>query len=423
MHQNLAYTENTQVHILPNGITVTMEYLPYLHSATVGLWIKTGSANETKEMAGISHFLEHLFFKGTATRDPRQIIEPIECTGGQLNAFTSREYTCIYAKTLASHLNTAIEILGDVLKNSTFADIDKERNVILEEIASVEDVPEDYAHDLLAERMWPNHPLGRSVSGYEDTVSAITIKDVRRYYDAWYVPSNIYISVAGQFQAAEVLEQIAAQFGSIPPGPLSPHSTAPAFVNGIETVERDIAQHHICLGFPGPSVTEETRFVYDVLSCALGGGSTSRLFQRIREDEGLAYSIYSFHSAYLAAGMFGVYGAYAPENYERAMTLTFEEIKKFRDVPLPPQEFENNREHLKGSMLMSFESTFNRMARMAKSMMYYGRLVPIAELLDGFDRVTIDDVHTLARQILLPEQCVLLILGPPLENATPEIAL
>lgn len=423
MQQKLMFNENTQVHTLPNGVTVTLEYLPYLHSATVGLWIKTGSANETEKQAGISHFLEHLFFKGTTTRDPRQIIEPIECTGGHLNAFTSREYTCIYAKSLASHLHTAIEILGDVLKNSTFAEIDKERNVILEEIASVEDVPEDYAHDLLAARIWPGHPLGRSVSGDEQTVTGITIEDVRRYYQAWYLPQNIYISVAGQFQTEDVLEQITAQFGALPAGPLSPHSTAPVFSNGIECVERDIAQHHICLGFPGPTVTEDNRFVYDVLSCALGGGSTSRLFQRIREDEGLAYSIYSFHSAYLTAGMFGVYGAYAPENFDRALDLTFEELRKFRDAPLPQQEFENNREHLKGSMLMSFESTFNRMARMAKSMMYYGRLVTIGELLDGFDRVTIGAVQSLAQQILTPEQCVLLILGPPLENAKPGIML
>jgi predicted Zn-dependent peptidase len=412
------YTDNAIARKLENGLTITFEHLPYLHSATAGIWIKTGSANELEKQSGISHFLEHLFFKGTKTRSARQIIEPIESKGGHLNAFTSREYTCIYVKSLDKHLATGIEVLGDIIKNSTFADLEKERNVILEEIASIDDVPEDYCHDLLASRMWPDHPLGRPVSGSAESVSAMTQEDIRAYYKNWYRARNMHFSIAGNFDEAKVLDQLYQEFGELAPSASRVHADAPTFASGLEVFERDIAQNHFCIGFPGPTVSEARRYTYDVLWSALGGGSTSRLFQRIREDEGLAYSIYTFHSAYFKAGMFGVYAAVAPESLEKTLDLSFEEIRKFRDKPITEEELQLNREHLKGSMLMSLESTFNRMSRMGKSMMYYKRLLSIEEIIAALDAVTINDVYELAQEIFRPEQATMVMLGPAAQGAS-----
>lgn len=418
-----SYSDEAVARNLPNGIALTFERLPYLRSATVGVWTKTGSANEEKHQAGISHFLEHLMFKGTESRTTRQLVEPIESKGGHLNAFTSREYTCLYARTLDEHISTAIEILADIIKNSTFADLDKERNVVLEEIASIEDVPEDHVHEIVARRLWPNHPLGRSVSGYQGTVSKFTHEDMRTYYRAWYRPQNICLSIAGNFDENAVIEQICREFEGMQPQPTRERCGPPELGHGIEIVERDIAQNHFCLAFPGPTVSDQQRYAFSVLSSALGGGATSRLFQRIREDEGLAYAIYSFHSSYFTSGMFGVYAAVAPEKLEQTLGLVFEEIRKFRDEPISREELESNREHLKGSMLMALESTSSRMSRMAKSMMYYNRLQSIQEIIDQLDAVTVDDINAVAQDIFRPERCALVSLGPTRGAAPQDIAL
>jgi predicted Zn-dependent peptidase len=406
------YTDNAVARALDNGLSVTLESLPHLHSASVGMWIRCGSANEAEEQSGISHFLEHLFFKGTETRSTRQIMEPIESKGGHLNAFTSREYICVYFKALDKHIASGIEILADIIKNSTFADLEKERNVVLEEISSIEDVPDEYVHDLLALKMWPNHPLGRPVSGSEETVSNLSFSDVKNYCEQWRQPSGMFFSIAGNFDEDAVFEQVRNEFGSLPSRPAPKPCDAPAFNPGVEFIERDIGQDHFCMAFPGPTVLDKRRFAFDVLSNALGGGSTSRLFERIRENEGLAYSIYSYVSAYFSSGFLGVYAAVAPENFDRAMEMTCEEIRKFRDFSITPEELEANREQLKGSMLMSFEGTFNRMSRMARSMLYYGRMMSIAELIEGLDSVTIDDIHEIAEEILQPDKCATVVLGP-----------
>jgi len=421
--KNTSYSDEAVVRNLSNGIALTFEHLPYLRSVSVGVWAETGSANEAKHLAGISHFLEHLMFKGTASRTARQLIEPIESKGGYLNAFTSREYTCLYAKVLDDHLSTAIEILADIIKNSTFADLEKERNVVLEEIASIEDVPEEYVHEIVAQRLWPNHPLGRPVSGYHGTVSKLTLGDMQAYYRAWYQPRNICVSLAGNFEENAVLDQIDREFEDLPSCLLQERSGSPEFGHGIENVERDIAQNHVCLAFPGPSISDPRRYTFSLLSNALGGGATSRLFQRIREDEGLAYAIYAHHASYFTSGMFGVYAAVAPENLEHTLDLVFEEIRKFREEPIGREELETNREQLKGSMLMALESTSNRMSRMAKSMMYYKRLQSLQEIIDRLDAVTVDDVYAVAQDIFRPEKCALVSLGPTNGTTLKEIAL
>jgi predicted Zn-dependent peptidase len=406
-------TDTSSAHLLSNGITVLLEPLPYLRTATAGVWIRTGSANEQAREAGVSHFLEHLFFKGTSKRSARQLMEAIESRGGHLNAFTSRDFTCLYAKMLGEHVDTAIAILGDILKDSQFFDFDKEKNVILEEIASMEDVPEDSAHDSLTRRFWPDHPLGMSVAGTAETVAAMSIEDVRRYFRAWYCPENLILAVAGSFDENEVLDLLRAQFEELPVAPSPPLNGPPRAACGVHHIERDIAQHHICFGFPGPSILDERKYVYNMLSSVLGGGSTSRLFDKVREQEGLAYSIYSFHASYWHTGMMGVYAAVAPESLAKTLDLSFAEVRRLREELVPDEEVALNREQLKGSVLMALESTFNRMTRMAKSYMYYGRVLSIDEVISGIEAVSGEDIRRLAQERFTPDQCAMVVLGPP----------
>lgn len=404
--------DTSSIHKLDNGLTVLLEPLPYLRTAAAGVWIATGSSNERPEQAGVSHFLEHLFFKGTKKRTARQLMEAIESKGGHFNAFTSRDYTCLYSKMLGEHVGTAIEILGDIVRDSQFFDFEKERNVILEEIASIEDVPEDHVHDLLTRNFWPDHPLGTPIAGSKETMTAMTVEDVRAYFDHWYRPQNLIVSVAGCFDEATVLAQIQAEFSSLPSGAAVQPDGAPVFTPGVQQIESDISQDHLCFAFPGPSIFDERRYTYNMLSNALGGGSTSRLFETIREQEGLAYSIYGYHSSYWRAGMMGVYAAIAPENLSKTYELSFAEIRKLREEPLPDQELELNREQLKGSVLMTLESTFNRMTRMAKSYMYHGRIIPVDEIIAGVEAVTAAQIQQLAQDSYTPEQCALVVLGP-----------
>lgn len=408
--------EDAVVHVLPNGVTVTMEQLPYLRSFSAGVWIRAGSGNEAAAENGISHFLEHLLFKGTLSRSARELMDAIESKGGQLNAFTSRDYTCVYVRALDTQVAPAIEILADIIKHSTFNDLEKERNVVLEEIASGEDVPEDYVHDLFALALWPGHALGRPVAGTIESVSGMTLSDIQRYYAQWYRPRDIYVSIAGSFNTDEVLDQVGREFGSIAdlPTPERPH--APRSNAGLHWHERDIAQNHLCFGFPGASITDEQRYSYDMLSSILGGGSTSRLFERIREDEGLAYAIYTFHSTYTTAGMLGVYAAVAPENLTKAAKLASEELRRIQDTLVNDEEMESNREQLKGSMLMALESTFTRMGRLARTMMHFGRIIGIDEVVQRIDSVTAHDIQKLAQSIFTLDLATTVVLGPRESN-------
>jgi predicted Zn-dependent peptidase len=336
----------------------------------------------------------------------------IEGRGGQFNAFTSREYTCIYVKMLAEHVHVGLDILADVVRNATFNDLEKERNVILEEIASIEDTPDEYAHDLIALQHWPDHPLGRPVSGSHDSVSGLGLDDVRAFHTRWYQPGNMVVSVAGRFDEDAVFTQIEGLFGDMAAGPDSVRVGPPAFAAGMRHVPRDIAQSHICCCFPGVPVNAHERYAAEMLSSVLGGGSTSRLFERIREDEGLAYAIYSYQAAFLSAGVFGVYAAVAPQNLKRTLALVSAELRRLRDEPVPESELTLNREQIKGGLLMALENTFTRMSRMAKSMFYYGRILSVEELITALESVTAEDIQEMAGRMFATEQCALLVLGP-----------
>lgn len=408
---------------LNNGMRLVFESLPYLHSASLGVWIKTGSANETPEENGAAHFLEHLFFKGTTTRTTHEIMDAIEGRGGYFNAFTSRGYTCLYVRILAQHVPIAIEILADLIRNSQFNEMDKERGVILEEIASNEDTPDDYVHDVLSEFHWPDHALGRPVAGTQDTVAAMSRGQIDRFYEAWYTPENMVFSISGNIDEDAVVTQVEQLFGDMPARNTTHPETAPTFNDGIKIVDRDVSQAHVTLAFPAPALGAPDRFVCDVTSSLLGGTSTSRLFERIREDEGLAYAIQTFHAYYDLAGVLGVYAAVAPENYAKTLELTFEEIRKLRDSGATAEEVEKNKEQLKGHVLMSLESTFARMSRIAKSLLYYDRVIAVDELIDKVNAVTTDNVLTFVQKTFTEDQCALVVLGKTDGDAVNRIAL
>ena len=405
-------TPEIKLHRLDNGFTIAMERLPYLHSASLGIWIKTGSAAEERHEAGLAHFLEHLFFKGTKTRNVHEIMEAVESRGGYLNAATSREYTTLYVRMLSKHINVGIEILADILMNSTFTDTEKERGVILEEIAAIEDTPDELAHDLLSEFHWPNHPLGRPVSGYADTVSAMNYDDFQRFYKAWYKPSNMVFSIAGNFDEEQVLDQVSNCFGALPAGDTAQLDSAPTFQAGIQVVERPISQTHIGIAMPGPSSLDEKRYMCNLLAGILGGGGTSRLFEIIREQEGLAYSVYAYHASHIPTGMLGIYEAVAPKNCQRALDLTFRELRRMREETVSLEELERGREQLKGSMLMALESTHVRMSRMAKGLLFKGKINSVEEIIASIDAVTVASIQEFAQQYFRPESCALLLLGP-----------
>ena len=403
---------NATLHSLSNGMTLALEKLPYLHSVSMGIWIKTGSAMEAPEEAGLAHFLEHLFFKGTLKRNVHELMAAIERRGGQMNAMTSREYTCLYVRILDQHVNTGIEILADILRNSQFHDLEKERNVILEEIASVEDTPDEYVFDLLARHHWPDHALGRAIAGTAESVSALTLDDVKRFYTTWYKPENIIFSLAGNFDEDAVIAQLNEQLGDIPAGPTPPEYDTPGFSCGIHLEDREIGQDHLCIAFPAPTIASEDRYAFSLLSNVLGGGSTSRLFEKIREEAGLAYAIGSFESFYKKTGAMGVYAAVAPHNAQQTAEMVFEELCRIREDLVPEEELNRSREQIKGHLLMAMESTFTRMARQAKSLIYHDRLVPVEELIEHLDAVKAEDIQAAAQRYFRPDHCTITVLGP-----------
>lgn len=397
---------------LPNGMRVLFDPLPYVHSVCASVWIGTGSVNEDAQEAGITHFLEHLFFKGTSTRSARKLMEEIEGTGGHLNAFTSRDSMCLYVRVLEEHTSIGLEILADILKDSQFFDFEKERNVVMEEIVSVEDVPEDYCHDLLLMHLWPDHPLGRPVTGFLETVAQISPEMAHAYYRRWCRPENIIVSVAGNFSEVETYDQISEYFGTLGAAPLPPRPRAPLSQQGLAVIDRDIGQSHLCLAFPAPAAGDSHRYVAEMAASVLGGGSTSRLFDRIREQEGLAYSIYSFRSSYQIAGSLGIYAAVSPENLQKAVALIAEEISKLRENPVPEDEMELNREQIRGGILLAMESTSNRASHMARSVFYHGRILSPDEIVAEVQSVTNESLLQFAQDVFVQERCAAVVLGP-----------
>jgi predicted Zn-dependent peptidase len=399
---------------LKNGLVIASEVMPYLRSVSLGVWVKCGSRFETAQKGGISHFIEHLLFKGTRSRSAAQIAQAIDSVGGQLNAFTEKEYVGFYAKVLDEHLPFAFDLMSDIVLNPTFPAVEmkRERNVIFEEINMVEDSPQELILDIYMENFWKGHPLGKPISGTKKSVAQIARKDVRNYFQANYNAGNAVVAVAGNIRHRDVYRLAERYFSSLPPGaPVDPGPPPKVFSGRIVRNKANLEQTHVCLGTVSPPLTSEERYCAHVLCNILGGGMSSRLFQNIREKRGLVYSIYSMLNLHRDAGAFVVYAAMAPSNAARVIDLTLKEFRRLRDQLVPSQELKRSKENIKGSIMLSLESSSSRMSHLAQQLIYYGRFYELKETLDAVDRVTPREIRDLADRIFDSSYMTMTALG------------
>ncbi|MGE5708173.1 MAG: M16 family metallopeptidase [Bacteroidota bacterium] len=403
-----------QRYLLSNGVRVLIEDIPYVHSAAIGLWLDTGSANEGEADNGISHFIEHMLFKGTPSRSALEIARSFEDTGGSINAFTDKENTCYYARVLAHHLPQAIDVLVDMFLHSLFdkEELKREKRVILEEIKMYEDTPDELVYDLFSQTFWEGHPLGRAIVGTRKSVRAIDREQIEAYLESYYTPDRLVVSVVGKVEPQVVLDQLEALLGGWQRTGNRLVETEPAINATTIAKYKDIEQVHLCLGTRGVSIVDEDRFPLAFLDSILGGGMSSTLFQEIREKRGLAYSISTYQSLYRPGGIFGVYAGTSLKNLPEVIKLVREEFERVKGGSITEEELERAREQLKGGILLSLEVPRHRMSRLARNELYYGRLVPIEEIIEAIDRVSLDDLTRVSRLIFRDEYLTATSVGP-----------
>jgi len=407
---------STTIHrtILPSGLTVLVETLPYVRSVAFGYYLRSGSAVESEEHGGASHFLEHLVFKGTKKRTTAEIAKVIDILGGDVDAFTGKEYTSFYAHVLDEQLPTALELLTDIVTSPNFsnADVEMERGVILEEIKMVEDTPDDLVHEIFVTAFWPDHPLGRPILGTEETIARLQRAKIVEHYEETFQPSNVIFAASGNVKPEELLPFLEQHFPVSAQEPFRREWNAPTPNQHVIIREkRELEQVHLCLGARGYPQQGEERYAAALLNTVLGGGMSSRLFQRVREKEGLVYSIASYHNGYLHGGYEAVYAACAPKNVRRVLDSTLDEMRKFRNEGATAEELADAKLHLKGSILLSLESTTSRMSGIARQEYYFGRQYSPDEIIEHIDAVTLDDIQAVAQTIVDPESLSLTLLG------------
>jgi predicted Zn-dependent peptidase len=410
---------------LSNGIRVVSETLPKSRSVSIGVWVKIGSRHEPEELGGISHFIEHLFFKGTERRSAKDIAIEMDSIGGEMNAFTSQEATTYFAKVVDEHLPVAIDILSDILLSSKFdsAEMEKERKVILEEIKGAEDAPDDYIHELLTNTVWAGNSLGRPILGTRDTIKALKHKDIVSYIDDYYSPKEIVISVAGNFEHSRLIELLNASFGRLSTGGIAKKEITPVFKQAIAVRKRQLEQVQICLGCKGIHFMHEGRFVISALNTVLGNSMSSRLFQEIREQSALAYSIYSYMSAYRDTGLLTVCAAADPSNALEVVRLVMRELRKLKDEGITQAEETRVRNQIKGNLVLTLESSNSHMSRLARQEIYFGKYLSMDDIIRGVEKVTAAQVHDLAQQLFTRENISLAILGPLSKSDVPDSVL
>jgi predicted Zn-dependent peptidase len=407
--------------VLPGGLRVITESLPAVRSAAFGIWAGVGSRDEDLAHAGATHYLEHLLFKGTAKRSALDISAAMDAVGGELNAFTAKEYTCYYARVLDADLPLAIDVLADMVTGSLIEpkEVDAERGVILEEIAMNEDDPSDTVHEAFAVQLFGDTPMGRPILGTVDSINSITRSQIAEHYAARYKPENLVVAAAGSLEHDAVVELTRAAFGPALTGsgePLPPRLAAPgadqeAQGTGVRLVSRGIEQANLVLGCGGLSRTDERRFALGVLNAALGGGMSSRLFQEVREKRGLAYSVYSFSSQHADSGIWGVYAGCLPAKADEVLSICQDEIAKVISGGLTDDELSRGKGQLRGSIVLGLEDPSSRMSRLGKAELVYPRLEPVEEILASIDAVTHDDVREVAATVLARPKA-LAVVGP-----------
>jgi predicted Zn-dependent peptidase len=386
-----------------------------VRSVSIGVWLTRGSRHESAERSGIAHFVEHMLFKGTATRTAEDIAQAIDSIGGQLDAFTAKEYASYYIKVLDEHLPLAMDVLSDIVLNPAFTpdDIEREKKVVLEEIKMVEDTPDDLVHELFTQGFWENHPLGRPILGRPETVEALNADVLRRYFTNAYTAPNLIISAVGNLDHAQVRALVETRFAAVPSAGEPVVEDRPTVVPKILVRNKDLEQSHVCLGassYP-QNHNERDRYSSYVLNTLLGGSMSSRLFQNIREKRGLAYAVFSGLSAYRDAGSFTVYAGCSNEAVGEVVDLVVEELKGVRDVAVPAAELRRSKDHLKGSLMLGLESTASRMSHLARQEIYFDRQFGLDETLQGIEQVTSEDVQRVAAEVFEPGSLSATVLG------------
>ncbi|MEV8536864.1 pitrilysin family protein [Streptomyces sp. NPDC051211] len=407
--------------VLPGGLRIVTETLPSVRSATFGIWVNVGSRDETPALNGATHYLEHLLFKGTKKRSALDISAALDAVGGEMNAFTAKEYTCYYARVLDTDLPLAIDVVCDMLTGSLVleSDVDAERGVILEEIAMTEDDPGDMVHDLFAETMFGDSPLGRPVLGTVDTINALTRDQIARFYKKHYDPTHLVVAAAGNVDHAKLVRQVRAAFekagalGRTDAVPTAPRGGAKRLrtAGRVDLVNRKTEQAHVVLGMPGLSRTDDRRWALGVLNTALGGGMSSRLFQEVREKRGLAYSVYSYTSGFADTGLFGVYAGCRPSQVHDVLKICRDELDKVASEGLTDEEIKRAVGQLSGSTVLGLEDTGALMNRIGKSELCWGDQMSVDDMLASIAAVTPEDVRAVAQDVLA-QRPSLSVIGP-----------
>ena len=409
---------------LKNGIPVVMEPFKTVRSVAVGVWVKVGSRYEPYERNGISHFLEHMFFKGTRKRDTRDIAVEIDSIGGDLNAFTSREQTAFYIKVLDEYLDKGIDLLTDILVNSIFPEdeLEKEKKIIKEEIKMVEDTPDDYVHDLFSMTVWGNEGLGQPILGRRETVASFKREDILSHIRRYYGTKDIIVSCAGNFAPDELIGLLDRRLGGLRQGSEPKKGIAPEFRRDIKVYTKEMSEAHICIGVPSLSQTSEERYAFFLLNTVLGAGVSSRLFQEIRERRGLAYSVYSFTSSYVDTGLWGVYAGVSKRRIREVADVIIREMLGLRDT-LTDIELERAKKHLKGNLLLGLESTSSRMNNLARQELYFGRYISPDEIMKSVESVELKQVKDLADRLVKKHLFSVTAYGPIQKNVLDGILL
>lgn len=403
---------------LPNGLIVLTERMEHVRSVSMGVWVKTGSRDERPEVNGVSHFVEHMVFKGTKSRTAKSIAREVDAIGGNLDAFTSKETICFNVKVLDEHVPKALDVLTDLVMYPVFApdDIGRECKVILEEIKMDEDNPDMLVHEIFTQSFWKDHPLGKPILGTRETVKRFDQGTLFDFYGGRFQGGNMIFSAAGNLDHDAFVEMVAEKLAALPAAPLVAGSPDPSnrpkvHARIVSKQKKSLEQLQLCLGVPAPAVNDEQRYTVALLNTILGGGMSSRLFQNIREDRGLAYSIFSELSSFRDTGSICVYAGTSSQNAEQVIRLTVEEFRRLKEQSVPEEELQRAKDQLKGNILLSLESSGALMSNLARQEMYFQRFYAVPEILEQVGQVTSEDLIRMARQLFVPESVALAILG------------
>jgi predicted Zn-dependent peptidase len=400
--------------IFPNGLVLLTEPMEHVHSISVGIWLRSGSRREPAELNGISHFIEHMLFKGTQRRSAEDIAREVDSVGGMLDAFTAKEMTCFNTRVLNEHLPKAFDVVADMVLDPKLAadEIEREKSVILEEISMTRDNPEDLVHELLTQNFWERHSLGKPILGTPETVSDFTREKLRNWFRHCYAPNNMVITAAGNLTHAQMVDLVNERFAHLKPSANGAADAKPQPVQHVTSSNKhELEQVHVCLGVPSLPMADHRRFAVSILNISLGGGMSSRLFQNIRERQGLAYSIFSELNAYSDTGLLSVYAGASLENLEKLTRSVLDEFRRIKDEPLPAEELRRAKDHLKGATLLALEGTGARMNNLARYHIYFDRHFTAPELIALLESVTAEDVQQVAREFFAPGRLAASVVG------------